>query len=232
MILTHGGNSISRGGIDKFIFYTDFSQIDISTQIDTPIIGGIGKYNNGNFYVDQAYTSGGPFNGNYVKIHNNSGFPGMISPYEISELVDEYSFECWMKRYSYNGLYINPLAGGDIFILGNLIHMAVGSGFTSTLYNGTTYHTNTSSQIIVRTPTDAYAWTHIATVVSTNTIKLYTNGTLRAEFIRQSPVSLGNSLLLYGTGSSENTDIGYISIREGDKSNNGESYTVPTAPYL
>lgn len=234
MILAqHGINSLKSRIPSPFLFYTDFSRVDMSSQIDTPIIGAPGVYNKGSFYIDNVYSSGGPFNLNYVNIYNYYNFPRMVTPYNMTDQVEQFTLEFWTKKYSRAGLYLNIPSGGPIFILDNLIHLQVGSGYTCTIYNGTSYHTNTDSAKIIKTPDNTSNWVHIAVVNSNGSFDLYTNGVLRAKFVRNNPIALlSKTISLTGTGSSGTTRIAYISVRRGNQSNNDESFTVPTHPYL
>lgn len=233
-ILKANGKLLVKSAVSSpFLFYTDFSHVDTSLQEDTPLIGEPGVYNEGTFYIDAVYSSGGPFNLNYVNIYNFYDFPQMVSPYKMTDQVEQLTLEFWLMRVSSAGLYFNIPSGGSIFILNNLIHLQVGSGYTCTIYNGTSYHTNTDSAKIIKTPDNTSNWVHVAVVNNKGSFDLYTNGVLRAKFVRSSPIELlSKGISLFGTGSSGSTQIAYISVRRGNQSNNNESFTVPTQPYL
>lgn len=233
MILTqHGINSL-KSTSSPFLFYTDYSHVDTDTEEDTPLIGEPGIYNSGSLYFNDVYSSDGPFNKNYVRIYGSYDFPRMNTPYEMTDQVDQLTMEFWLRRVDSIGLYINIPSGGSVFILNNLIHLQVGSGYTCTLYNGTTYHTNTASAKIIKTTDNLSQWTHVAVVNNKGTFDLYTNGVLRAKFVRSSPIELlSKEISLMGNGSRCNTQIAYISVRRGNQSNNNESFTVPSQPYF
>lgn len=216
-----------------FLFYTDFRNVDMSLQVDTPLIGESGVYKRGDFYIYEVFSSGGPFNLNYVNIYNFYDFPQMVSPYKMTDQVEQLTLEFWMKRGTSAGLYLQIPSGGSIFILNNLIHLQVGSGYTCTIYNGTSYHTNSDATKIIKTPDNTSNWVHVAVVNNKGSFDLYTNGFLRAKFVRTSPINiLSKNIVLFGTGSTGFTNIAYISVRRGNQSNNNESFTVPIQPYM
>ena len=234
MILTqHGINSLKPAVLSPFLFYTDYSHVNTDMEEDTPLIGEPGIYNSGSLYFNGVYSSDGPFNKNYAQIYGSYDFPQMETPYEMTNQVDQLTLELWLRRVDSTGLYFNIPSGGSIFILSNLIHLQFGTGYTCTLYNGTSYHTNTASTIIIKTTDNTSNWVHVAAVNTKGSVDLYTNGVLRAKFVRSTPLELlTNKIALTGNGSRCRTQIAYISVRRGNQSNNNESFTVPTQPYI
>ena len=234
MILTqHGINSLKSAVLSPFLFYTDYSHVDTDTEEDTPLIGEPGIYSSGSLYFNGVYSSDGPFNKNYVQIYGSYDYPRMGTPYKMTDQVDQLTVEFWLRKVTSSGLLVYTPSGGVVFILDNLIHVQTAPVYTCSLYNGTTYHTNTASTIIIKTTDNLSQWAHVAVVNNKGSFDLYTNGVLRAKFVRNSPIELlSKEILITGFGPRTNTQIAYISVRRGNQSNNNESFTVPSQPYF
>lgn len=215
------------------LFATDFTAYDSNTLTDKPLVGGEGVYNAGNFYVSSISETGGPFNKAYASIYNYYSFPPMTTPYSLSrpDESNASTLEFWTKQSSSNGLYVQGF--GVIFILGGRIHLQLGgTDIECTLFNGATYHTNTSDTKIVKCgnyPTTS--WRHVANVREGDCLYLYVDGDLQAKFKRSSNIGRLTSISMNGTGSSGTTYMAQMSLREGNYSNNNQSFPVPTEPY-
>lgn len=218
---------------DPILFATDFSSYDLSTHIDKPLVGGYGVWNSSRFYATSISQTEGPFNKAYASIYNYGSFPAMATPYSLSrpDESNASTLEFWTKHNTGNGLYV--FGFGAIFILNRCIHLQINaSDVECTLFNGATYHTNTSSTKIVKCenyPTTS--WRHVANVREGDCFYLYVDGYLQAKFKRSKLINGLTRISMEGTGSAEITYMAQISLREGNYSNNNQSFPVPTEPY-
>lgn len=232
MILTHGANSIS-GGDPEFLFYTDFS--NYNNLIDTPQIGEYAEYDGyapdaEYIYIYQLYNTLGPFNKKYMRLESSASFKGLNKNYGQIKIKDLITFEFWIKCGNRLGAYI---FNNDVyvFVLDSRLHLQVKGSYTCTLYNGTTYYLDSSSAKIIKTVDQLNYFTHVAIVNNKGSIKLYVNGGIRASMVRSTEKHLNKYIRFTGNSAETTTYFAYISVRSGDKSN-GDSFTVPTEPYL
>jgi hypothetical protein len=244
MILTHGVNSLLKSEpIPDFLFYTDFGNYNAQTQIDTPLVGSLGEYNENIGMATQ--TTGGPFGKKYGTIRAGYSFPNVTQRYHTitTKYVPQYiTSEIWIKTYYAASAYFGLGFGHQLLTLDYecvpLLIIRDLDNAVINFYNGATKHSASNGKYLyVDTNVNANSiWRHVATVDTSTDTYLYVAGVLYCSITKQTSTTLPMSniaIILNGTGSSSITNVGYWSFRVGDYATpNHQSFPVPTNPYL
>lgn len=243
MILTHGSNSINRGGsplIDPdIVLLQDWMNYDIGAQLSSGTIPTIGFDSDGPLDVTGTGWSGTPYinQGSLGKVRIDKWTENTSEnlKYNLENLLDlsqDWTFECWIKQSNtgYEDSYNMPSymtlhkTSGNTGILGSFKNVISSLG-RNLEYSGI--------------KSDTANWHHICVIRYSGTNKLYVDGTLR---FTNTSFTFSNDLLhfiivprLYATYSVSDYDYRYLTgiaqVCLTKRAKWTENFTPSTRPY-
>lgn len=230
-------DSIEVSSFPEFLTY--FNSYDRATKIDNPLKGSKSQSYTGS--VDNPVTTN-LFNG--MQLSSFQANNGLIK-YPIGDINSDFTFEFFFSRTAPGGkldtLSINLGAFNfNAYYQGNRLRSFVRSlnieNYTYSLFNDWYDNGIHSWNKNEREFSMDNKWAakplsnHVAFVKNGNTLTLFYNGAL-CFILRNCETSFEASELSIQWNTNDTYAITQISLRKGDYSNNGESFTVPIYPY-